>query len=521
MTPRRGLWLVLAVALVLGAWGLRWGLPSEFGWAPDEVLPADVDTAVGQRFAHGWHSKYPPLHFALLAVASAPARLAGRVMGWDDARVHDARMTAGRVLSLVMSLGLLIVVYRCGREVGDPLAGVLAAALLVLSVPFVYYAKVANLDVPYLFWFALSLLFLVRALQRARTIDFGLFALAAAAAVATKDQAFALYVLTVPFLTWEIVRRRRAEGAGLAAAVFDRRLVVLLGGGTVAFALLSGALFNPGGWLAHLHLIAGPASTAFRMFDRGLGGHLELLGQTARHLVFVMGWPSLLAALAGLALVRRERGPHRVLLATLIPALSYVAFFLLVVLYVYDRFLLPVALVLALFGGLALARAIRSGSWPPRAATIAVLVFAAARAASVDVLLTRDSRYAVEDWLRREVGPGPMVAAVGPLEYLPRLDGLHWRRLGPAASRLVQVHPDVVVVNADYARRADEGTGERAFYAALADGSLGYEVALRQRSRPRLLLDMEALRAEGPGRIWSNLDKADPEIVVYRRAGSP
>jgi len=518
MTPRRALWLVLAVAVVLGAWGLRWGLPSEYGWAPDEVLPADVDGAVAQGFAHGWHSKYPPLHFALLAVASAPVRVAGRAMGWDAARVRDARMTAGRVLSLAMSLGLLIVVYRCGREVGDALAGVLAAALFASSVPFVYYAKMANLDVPYLFWFALSLLFFLRALRRGRTSDFTLFALSAAAAVATKDQAFALYVLTVPYLAWEIVLGRPADG--VAGRASGRQLAALLGGGAIAYAVLSGALVNPAGFLAHVRLIAGPASSAFRMFDQGLGGHVELLWQTARHLVFVMGWPSLLAVLAGLVIAGRERARHRALLAALVPALSYILFFLLVVLYVYDRFLLPVALVLSLFGGLALTRALRTGSWPGRAAAAAVLAFGFLRAASVDVLLARDSRYAAEDWLRREVGPGPLVAAVGPLEYLPRLDGLNWRRLGPAASRLAQVHPDVVVVNADYARRADEGTGERAFYSALDDGSLGYGVALRHRTAPRVLLDPAALRRDGRDRIWSNLDKVDPEIVVYRRSVS-
>jgi hypothetical protein len=32
-----------------------------------------------------------------------------------------------------------------------------------------------------------------------------------------------------------------------------------------------------------------------------------------------------------------------------------------------------------------------------------------------------------------------------------------------------------------------------------------------------VLLDMDALRREDRGRIWSNLDKVDPEIVVYRR----
>jgi 4-amino-4-deoxy-L-arabinose transferase-like glycosyltransferase len=395
------------------------------------VLPADVDAAVAQRFAHELAHKYPPSISRCSPRRRRTVRIAGDALGWEAARVHDARMTAGRLLSLALSLGLLVLVYRCGRELGDAGAGLLAAALLALSVPFAYYAKMANLDVPYLFWFALSLLFFLRALRRAQPRDFGLFALAAAAAVATKDQAFALYVLTVPFLSWEIVRR---GGSG-------RRLVAMLGAGTAAYTVLSGALFNPGGWLAHVRLIAGPASSAFRMFDQGLGGHLELLGQTARHLVFVMGAPSLLAALAGLVLAGRERARHRAWLAALVPAVSYVLFFPLVVLYVYDRFLLPVALVLSLFGGLALSRALQTRPWAGRAPTAAVLAFGALRAASVDVLLARDSRYTVEDWLRREVGPAPLVAAVGPLEYLPRFDGLHWRRLGPAASRLAQVNP--------------------------------------------------------------------------------
>jgi hypothetical protein len=515
MTPPRALGLVLAVALLLGAWGLRWGLPGEYGWAADELLPQDVDAAVSQRFAHGWHTKYPPLHFALLAVAGLPARAAGHLLGRDAAWVHDARMTSGRGLSLAMALGVLIVVARCGRELGDPLAGAMAAALVAFSVPFVYYAKTANLDVPYLFWFALSLLFFLCALRRAWTRDFVRFGLAAAAAVATKDQAFALYVLMVPVLAWEVYRRRRGEGV---RALADRRLAALVAAGVVAYVLLAGVAVNAGGWRAHVRLIMGPASTSFRMFDQGLGGLAELLWQTARHLVFVLGWPALLACLAGVALAARDRARPRALLSTLVPVVSYVLFFLGIVLYVYDRFLLPVALVLALFGGLALATALRAPSRWPRVLAAAVLAFAAARAASIDILLDHDSRYVVEDWLRREVGPSPLVAAVGPLEYLPRLDGLRWRRLGPAATRLAQVAPDVVVVNADYARRADEGSGERAFHAALEDGSLGYHVALRHRASPRVLLDMAALRSEGRNRIWSNLDKVDPEIVVYRRA---
>jgi 4-amino-4-deoxy-L-arabinose transferase-like glycosyltransferase len=111
-------------------------------------------------------------------------------------------------------------------------------------VPFPYYAKTANLDVPYLFWFALSVLFFLRALRRGRAADFGFFALAAAAAVATKDQAFALYVLTVPFLVWEIIRRRRTEGPLSVWA--DRRLALLLVGGASPLPCSAGRSSIPG-----------------------------------------------------------------------------------------------------------------------------------------------------------------------------------------------------------------------------------------------------------------------------------
>ena len=35
--------------------------------------------------------------------------------------------------------------------------------------------------------------------------------------------------------------------------------------------------------------------------------------------------------------------------------------------------------------------------------------------------------------------------------------------------------------------------------------------------RSRTLIDTGALRREDGGHIWSNLDKVDPEILVYRK----
>lgn len=521
--PRLALAAVLGASVLLDAWGLGWGLADDDSWAPDELLPSAVRAGLTQHFSRGWHEKYGPFHYAVLAAVYEPVLLARRfgLIHADGPDLDRILAVLGRLVSLLMATGTVWLVARLGRELGDERAGILAAAFLAFSAPFVYYAKTANLDVPYLFWFALSLLFYVRLLDRHRLRDYVLFAASAAAAVATKDQAYGLYVLTV--LAVVAALRRRAEGERrLWTTLADPRLVIAGGVGVVVLLVLDNVVFNPEGFLAHLRLIAGPASHPFRMFTNDLSGHVALMRQTVRHLAFAMGLPALLVCGAGVAaaLARPRANAHWLLL--LVPAVSYVVTFLHVVLYGYDRFVLPLSLVLGLFGGALLARGLRSA--PPRrtaAAVLAVAVFAYSLlyAASVDRLLTHDSRYAVERWMARNVPPGAMVAAIGPLGYLPRLDGLRWRRLGPSVARVVQVHPDYVLVNADYAARADPGTGERELYDALFAGRLGYRLALRERTPPGWsLIDPAALGRDEPDRIFSNLDKVNPEICVFVRA---
>jgi len=522
---RLALGAVLGASVLLDAWGLGWGLAGDYSWAPDELLPAAVRAGLEQHFSGGWHEKYGPFHYAVLGAAYEPVIVARR-LGLVHADGPDLDRTlalVGRLVSLLMATGTVWLVARVGRELGDAWAGVLAAALLACSATFVFYAKTANLDVPYLFWFALSLLFYVRLLDRHRLRDYVLFAASAAAAVATKDQAYGLYVLTAPAVVAALYRRRRAEGdRRLWTTLTDARLVIAGGVGVVVLLVLDNVVFNPEGFLAHLRLIAGPASHPFRMFTNDLSGHVALMRQTVRHLAFAMGLPALLVCGAGVAAALARPRPNARWLSLLVPAVSYVVTFLNVVLYGYDRFVLPLSMVLGLFGGALLARGLRSA--PPRrtaAAVLAVAVFAYSLlyAASVDRLLTHDSRYAVERWMARNVPPGAMVAAVGPLGYLPRLDRHRWRRLGPSVARVVQVHPDYVLVNADYAARADPGTGERELYDALFAGRLGYRLALRERTPPGWsLIDPAVLGRDEPDRIFSNLDKVNPEICVFVRA---
>ena len=82
-----------------------------------------------------------------------------------------------RGVSVVMAVGTVYVVYLCGFELfARRAAGIFAAFLVAVMPPFVYYAKTVHLDVPYVFWFSLSLLSYLRAIKGNQTWDYIRFA---------------------------------------------------------------------------------------------------------------------------------------------------------------------------------------------------------------------------------------------------------------------------------------------------------------------------------------------------------
>ncbi|HEX5530633.1 MAG TPA: glycosyltransferase family 39 protein, partial [Methylomirabilota bacterium] len=292
-----GLGAAVALCAALYAWPLDWGLPSEYGWAPDELTPAAVLEGAGQRFSNGWHSKYPPFHHAVLASAYAPW-----LRGAPDARRQHVLFRVGRIVSLLMAAGTVVLVYLCGRELFDHLPALFAALVAGLSAPFTYYAKLANLDVPYLFWFSAALLAYLRLLPGHRLRHYVALAACAAAAVATKDQAYGLFVLTAPFVVRALHRHRQATGAPPSpwATLADRRLAAAALTAAGGLIVLDNIWMNPGGFAAHVGLIMGSASRDFRMFDRSAGGLAALAAATVRALVFTLGAPAAAAAAAGL-----------------------------------------------------------------------------------------------------------------------------------------------------------------------------------------------------------------------------
>jgi hypothetical protein len=490
--------VLLALTMLLAA-GITWGLPGP-SWAPDEIDPLAVRQAISRHFAGGWHDKYPPFHFGVLALAAAPVLLAEHwALLAPDVVADDVLMVQFRLVSLTMAFGCLVLVGALGRRVTPASRRWLVILCGAIFLPFAYYAKTANLDVPYTFWLLLSFVLLADIHEHGRRRDFVAFGAAAALAVATKDQAFGFYLLPGIHLVWT-TRRIRLVALSLASAA-------------ATFLLAHNAIANPSGLLAHVGVLVGPASANYRMFPMTMTGQAELASATFQCLTLSAGWAGGLLLVSGLT-ARQVRPPVWIGLA----ALSYYVTFLVPAGYVYDRFLLPVLLLLAPTAAAGLERLL--AGVPTRAsgrllalAVVAVLVW---RTVSLDVLLTRDSRYAAEAWLSANVPDGATVGYPSLTLYLPRLEAYDHVLITPTIADTSRARPDFIVVNTEWLQRFEPGSPRRLWFDWLERGTGPYRQVFRYKDPLRgtafAWTTRFTDRVEDP---LTNLDKVNPEIAIF------
>ncbi len=498
----------MALSLALNVVGIWWGLPSRFGWAVDELNPRVILEGIEARFSGDWHQPaYPPFHYYLLAATYLPV-LALDLPDPMSVEGHTLFFLFGRVLSLAMGMGIVALLYRLGRDLFDPPAGGFAALALALAAPFVYYAKTANLEVPLLFWFLLSVFFFMRLERPGELGDHLAFTFSAVLAVCTKDQAFAFYVL--PLAAFAVLRVRR-EGSVLRV-LSDRRILLSLLAGLLSFLAIHNVVFNIRGFLHHFEEILW-ARGHYSVFEGTLTHQVAMFWQTLRHLGFTLGWPLFAAGVLGLGLALREDRVRPSARWALLFGASYYGFFIVPVLSTWLRYALPLAALLSPFAGLACSRLWGRGAWG-RAFVGVVLAYSFGRALSVDALLLRDTRYRAERWLGEHASSGQIVGYVGPEYYLPRLHHLSSRRLRPTATVLEREKPDFLVVNPEYASRFEPGTRERQLFSRLAEGRAGYALVFSLEPRQGSP-SWSLIRFEG---ILANMSKLSPPIDVYQRA---
>jgi len=522
MKKARPICLVLGLSLVLFLLGIWWGLPDFRGWAPDEVFPSYVMSGLEQNFSHGWFDRYPPFHYYLLSLLYSPFLLLHQlhVLDFHHLPSYTILFYLGRWLSVIMGLGVVYGVYRCGREMLDRRGATFAALIAALIVPFEYYSKTVNLDVPYLFWFVASLYFFIRLLKTQRLKYYLFFTAAAVIAVCTKDQALGLYVLApLPIVLTNWRRGRQAESKlSFVRSLLDKKYLYSLLLGTGLFVLLDNLVFNFHGFLHHVKMIEGDASQNYRIYPSTASGQAHLLGLTLRQIQGSLGWPLVVICAAGLvvALLRKKKNP--VLIWLPLFAASYYLFYIARILFNTDRYNLPICIILSFFGGALIADQLSPGTRllkTKSAVVAAVFVFSVLYSLSVDILMIKDSRYAIERWLKSNASPQAVIGEAGPMEYLPRLAGFSVVGLRRNFSGFVgNDDPDYIIFDTAYSRAFPPRSTATEFFEKITRPDSGYRLALRYQTRLPWLL----VRYKNSG---TNMVAVNPEIRIYRRERSP
>lgn len=505
--PRSLGWIV-AGSTALNAVGLWWGLPA--GWAPIELQPVLVLGAMATDYANGWWDAYPPVHFYLLGAAMSPVVVLdwlGRIDLHTTVWVVVMSVIV-RLVSVAMAAGTIVAIYLCGQIAFTRRAGLFAAATFALAAPFLYFSKTANVDVPYLFWFALALVFYLLALRDDRMRDYVGLALAAALSICTKDQAYGLFLLPPVVILREKGVNRRVLAAGAVSIA--------------AFLLLDNLLFNFAGFVKHVQFITGTGSSDYRLFAPTLAGRIALLRLTARLTELTWGWPVFVVSCAGVVVALVDRTVRRRAVWLLAPIAGYYLGFINVILYVYDRFTLPIALVLALFAGLAMDRLLISRKTRALAGAALGFVFAYTflYSATVDVLMVRDSRYTVRAWLdRQKIGPDDLIGANVLSTYLPRLDPYKYGNI-VTIDDLHMAQAKFFILNVDYTRGENEGTALGPLINGLEKHEVGYTKVFTARTPspwpwlPGAHPDLVGPRLEPS--VVSSLRAIDPTIEVFQ-----
>jgi hypothetical protein len=475
-----GVRVVLVAAAALHGAGLTWGMPASDAWDVDGVAPRDVLPGLAETFTPGHFYTYPPLHLAILAALTLPVTLAAA------ARAHSVAVPAvlpvilgppymtaiamvARVVAVSMSLGIVVTLALVARELAPTprkdAAATATAAFAAASAAFTYYSHVTNLDVPYLFWAFLGVLCLVRAISRREPRRLRSACLFAALAVATKDQAYAMFLLSAPLAVGAWLAAERQAGRPVGPVV--RQAAVGVGLAALVLVVVDGALVNPSGFRARLAFLSGTASQDYATYSRDAVGRWLVLVDTARGLT--VHYPPVVAGvLVGVGLcaafgsARRAGGGSIVALVPLTVALSFTIAFNMVARRVEDRFTLPQALALSVYGGLGLERVwaafgrggIARGAG--RAAASAMTALALWGAVRVDAMFFEEPRYDAEEWLRARAGANDVIEVHGLNVYLLRFwPGARVVRVDPSPPARRNPMPGLTEVQAPLSRIGD------------------------------------------------------------------
>lgn len=416
--------VVLFAVAVLHVVGIGWGLPASDGWDVDGIAPRDFLPGLVDTFTPGHYFTYPPFHLAVLTVLTLPVTIVELVRAPSTAPADLVPMftavpvmtifaLVARLVSFAMSLGIVVLLGRIATTIfGSRRAAAWTMAVAGVEAAGTYYAHTTNLDLPALFWGTLALATLVQAIEKDAPGSLRRVAVFAAFAIASKDQAYALFAISMPvvFALW--LRTATDRSSLLKAQALCGVIVVGL------VLLLDGAVFNPSGFRARLAFLTGPASQDFAQHAKTMLGRISAFQDTVTFLPHHYSVFLIPVFLVGIWFALRGKRDRELVIA-LIPLLGILSFtlaFNCVARRVEERFVLPQMQLLAVYaGGMALLKP----RWA-RALAAAAIVPSLRMAATVDANMLGDARYDAEAFMREAVAPNETIETYGNNVYLPR-----------------------------------------------------------------------------------------------------
>jgi hypothetical protein len=379
--------LIAALLFVAYVIGIGWGLPSTLSPAKDSIAPYSVLAFVGAYGNPAVANKYPALHHLLLGGVYAVILLGWKIAGYlgtvsgnwpfgmrEPVLMMSSLIVAARLISIGMGITVILSIQQLKLPELDKVGTAVAMFLLAASGVFTYYTREANVDVPMLCWWVISFVALWKYAFDTQNVRRHLLlsAVAAALAIATKDGAaglvvgagiIVLLIGTEAKQTWTEKCKQASLYTGLVVAVYS---VVAI-------------LPQPWRWIEHLRLNnpAGERITRYSQFENTFAGQVGLLRQSIESLAQILspfGIGLFLLGVTGLLMARR----YKVLALFCLPLLTYYGLFIVNLRFVYERFLLPVAFLAVIVGGIGvtfLLAALRQKSiWLARAGIVALVI---------------------------------------------------------------------------------------------------------------------------------------------------
>jgi len=530
--PATAILALVCLGLVLYVPGLRWGLPATASWSQDTIAGVRTLGAV-ETWPGSWAGRYPPLHYLLLraayepylrwAVASGAAsrhQVTGQLQLEPPFDKHvGALLLIARAIAAVMAIGATLAIFVTARKLlHDTLAAGVAAATLMASAAYAYFAHLGNVDIPSVFWFALSLVFYVRLLDTRRIADALLLGFFGSLAISTKDSVAGAYPgMAIVLLGVEIVRLRADRSWFLATirVLFQSRWLVGLAAFAIPYLFLNGVFNDPQAYLDRMKYWLGITPGTIHLKQHHYDGQLALFAATIYYAAGAVGWPLLAVMVA--STVHALRRHKQLALIVFLPVLTYYLIIIVPQGFVYSRFLFPPLALLGIPVGRATVDLLRNSRIPapaPFAVLAVVAILTLGYTLAIDAEMVTDSRYAAERWFDENVARTQSVGAFSKPQYLPRLPEMGYATFGVEMTReaFSRPQPDYLVLSSYNHEDFDEN--QRACMHELIDGELGYDRLVTFRGRflgaGSNWLSLAGWGAPTPGKI-------SPVVTVLKR----